>query len=267
MNGKGKVWLIFVSVLCMIGFLAVSVVFNVFPLGDMPAAFVGAALGAVITAVVTALQLSSQSGAEELKERNVEVFKKKSEIFSEYIDAVWQAWEDRKLSAEEYKDLVGNYYKKLMLYMKKTSADSVGESLMNIGHLANKEDDMNEKDEETLLNSFIKIINILGEEISLGGQVEVDPKLFKNLDKEVGEAKARSRSSNRSFATLGIKRGTELVLKRNPEVICITVDDKNLVRYKGDELKISALATRELGRSANGFAEFTVNGKSLMEPD
>jgi hypothetical protein len=65
----------------------------------------GALLGTVITAVVTVLLLSGQSAAEEVKERNVKVFEKKSEIFQKYIDIVWDIWEDHTVTSEEYLQL------------------------------------------------------------------------------------------------------------------------------------------------------------------
>ena len=252
-----------IAIFCLIGFCAIAVIFNVFSIGDLPASFVGAALGAVITGVVTVILLDGQSKAEEIKERNVKVFEKKSAIFSEYIDIVWDTWDDRRVSDKEFQKLIGDYYKKLMLYMCASSAEIIGGQLKAIGEFAGN-DDLSEKDQETLQKALINIINTLSDEISLGGHI--DPNLFVELGKEVKEAEARSRRSNTSFKMLGINKNTELILKAKPNIKCWTIDEKNQVKDEnGEEMSISALASRELERSANGFSEFMLNGKTLFE--
>ena len=129
-----------IAILCLVGFCLIAVVLNVFSLKELPSSFVGAALGAVITGVVTMILLDGQSKAEEVKERNVKVFEKKSAIFSEYIDVAWDAWEDRKVTDKEFQKLMGDYYKKLMLYMNASSAKIIGEQLKTIGPFAGNDD-------------------------------------------------------------------------------------------------------------------------------
>ena len=252
-----------IAIFCLIGFCVISVVFNVFSLTALPSSFVGAALGAVITGVVTVILLDGQSKAEEVKERNVKVFEKKSVIFSEYIDIVWDAWEDRKVTDTEFQKLIGDYYKKLMLYMSAASAKIIGEQLKAIGPFAGNEDP-SDLDRKKLQTALIIIINTLSDEISLGGHI--DESLFIELGKEAKEAEVRSRRSNTSFKMLGIKLNTELVLKAKPNIKCWTTDEKNQVKDEnGEILSISALASRELERAANGFSEFMFNGKTLYE--
>lgn len=90
--------------------------------------------------------------------------------------------------------------------------------------------------------------------------------MFIELGNEAKQAEARSRRSNTSFKMLGIKLNTELVLKAKPYIKCWTIDEKNQVKDEnGVVLSISALASRELERSANGFSEFLLNGKTLYE--
>jgi len=252
-----------IAIFCLLGFCAIAVLFNVFTISDLPASFVGAALGAVITGVVTVILLDGQSKAEEIKERNVKVFEKKSAIFSEYIDTAWDTWDDRKVSDKEFQKLIGDYYKKLMLYMCATSAKIIGEQLKEIGKFAGN-DDLSEKEQKILQTALINIINTLSDEISLGGHI--DPDLFVELGNEAKEAEVRSRRTNTSFKLLGIKLNTELVLKTKPNIKCWTTDEKNQVKDEfGEVMSISALASRELDRSANGFNEFTYNGKTLFE--
>ena len=49
-------------------------------------------IGAIITAVITVILLNHQSSSEEVRERNVRVFEKKSERFSNFIDVIWDKW-------------------------------------------------------------------------------------------------------------------------------------------------------------------------------
>ncbi|MDR2922638.1 MAG: hypothetical protein LBU85_04765 [Treponema sp.] len=255
--------IVVLSVICILAFFVFAGVTEAISIPEIPASFLGAAAGAAITAVVTLLLLQGQTRAEEVKERNVKVFEKKSTIFSEYIDDVWNAWEDQKVTDEEYKKLIGGYYKKLMLYMSASSAVIIGKQLEIIGPFAGN-DEPSEKDRTKLQTALINIINTLSDEISLGGHI--DESLFMKLGKEAKEAEARSRRSNTSFKMLGIKPNTELVLKAKPDIKCWTTDEKNQVKDEnGKLLTISALASRELERSANGFSEFMLNGKTLYE--
>jgi len=87
------------------------------------------------------------------------------------------------------------------------------------------------------------------------------------IEGEIGEeVEARSRRSNNSFKTLGIKPNTKLILKTKPEIICTTTDEKNKVKDEnGKELTISALASRELERAANGFLEFMLEDGTTLD--
>jgi len=93
-------------------------------------------------------------------------------------------------------------------------------------------------------------------------------KLITNeIEGEIGEeVEPRSRRSNNSFKTLGIKPNTKLILKSKPKIICTTTDEKNKVKDEnGKELTISALASRELERAANGFLEFTLEDGTTLD--
>jgi len=255
--------IVVLSIVCILAFFIFAGATKAIAVPEIPASFLGAAAGAAITAVVTLLLLQGQTRAEEIKERNVKVFEKKSAIFSEYIDDVWNTWEDHKVTDKEFQKLIGNYYKKLMLYMSAISAEKIGKQLQIIGKFAGN-DDPSEDEQKKLQTALIDIINTLSDEISLGGHINED--LFKELGKDAKDAEARSRRSNTSFKMLGIKLHTELVLKAKPNIKCWTTDEKNQVKDEsGEEMSISALASRELERSANGFSEFMLNGKTLYE--
>jgi len=252
-----------IAIFCLLSFCIMAVIFKVFSITALPVSFVGAAMGAVITGVVTVVLLDGQSKAEEIKERNVKVFEKKSTIFSEYIDIIWKTWEDRKVSDTEFKDLVSGYYKKLMLYMSASSADTIGKQLKIIGTFAGN-DEPSKDAQDKLQIALIEIINTLSDEISLGGHIKKE--LFEDLEKKAEEAKDRSRSQRTTFAMVGIKKGVKLVWKNDPSVTCIVEDDINNVKY-GDKVRSISNVAMELnnGKSANGFDWFTFNGKTLGE--
>jgi hypothetical protein len=176
------------AALCLVGFCAIAVVFKVFPLRELPASFIGAALGAVITGVVTVVLLEGQSKAEEIKERNVKVFEQKSAIFQEYINQVWRIWEDQKITAEEFQSLTASYYSKLMIFLKYDSVGKISDSLAKMGDCIDKE---TLEDYITLRSNVIKIINTLSEEINLGGKIdekrveELDSKMFPVIFKKI----------------------------------------------------------------------------------
>jgi hypothetical protein len=144
---------------CFVVFCIVAIFSRIFTLGDIQINFMGALLGTIITAVVTVLLLSGQSAAEEIKERNVSVFNKKSEIFQTYIDIVWGVWEDHEISDEEYLQLTSMYYKNLMLFLNKKSLDRIYNNLLKLGELKESADASSQHDK--LQECIIDIINTL----------------------------------------------------------------------------------------------------------
>jgi hypothetical protein len=169
-----------IAALCLVGFCAITVVFNIFSLGELPASFIGAALGAVITGVVTVILLDGQSKAEEVKERNVKVFEQKSKIFQEYINQSWQVWADQMITADEFQSLTSDYYSKLMIYLKPASVDKISDCLAKIGDCIDKE---SLDDYMILRKNIIDIINTLSGEINLGGKI--DPDNVEKLDSKM----------------------------------------------------------------------------------
>lgn len=162
-----------IALLCIVVFCLVVTTFNIFTIGDLPSNFIATFLGAVITAVITVVLLAGQSSADEVKERNVKVFDKKSTAFQEYIDKLWQVWEDHIISSEDYKDLIGKYYSKLMVYLKDPKkSDKINNHLESIGNYIDQK--TYGEGYKKLRNNVIEIINILCEEINLGGRINPD---------------------------------------------------------------------------------------------
>jgi hypothetical protein len=259
MNSK---WtrVILIAVLCIVVFCFIAAISQIITIGELPANFIAVFLEAAVTAVITVVLLTGQSAAEEVKERNVKVFEKKSEIFQNYINIIWDIWQDHTVDSEEYLKLTSKYYKELMLYLNKKSLDIIGQELSTIGGLI--ENGNQDIVKENLQTSLITIINVLSDEISLGGHINKDR--FMDLDKKMEVA--RTRSQRTTFKMLGIKKGTELVCKMDPSITCITKDETNKVLYR-DEIRSISNVAMELnnGKAANGFDWFMFNGKTLWE--
>jgi hypothetical protein len=168
------------ALLCLVAFCLVATISQIISVEELPINFIAAFLEAVVTAVITVVLLSGQSAAEEVKERNVKVFEKKSEIFQNYIDTVWKIWEDSNVSKEEYLELTTIYYKTLMVYLKKESLKLIGESLLKMGDCIGSESADNYF---VLRNCIFTIINTLSKELSLGGEIDVN--LYEQLEKKM----------------------------------------------------------------------------------
>jgi hypothetical protein len=241
-------------------FCFIATTSQIITVGELPANFIAVFLEAAVTAVITVVLLTGQSAAEEVKERNVKVFEKKSAIFQEYINIIWDIWQDHAVDSEEYLKLTSKYYKELMLYLNKKSLEIIGQELSRIGGFIENENQGIVK--ENLQKSLITIINVLSDEISLGGHI--DEKRFMDLDKKMEVA--RTRSQRTTFKMLGIKKGTELVCKTDPSITCITNDETNKVLFRDEIRSISNVAIElNNGKAANGFDWFMFNGKTLWE--
>jgi hypothetical protein len=166
--------------LCLVIFCLVATLSQIISVEELPINFIAAFLEAVVTAVITVVLLSGQSAVEEVKERNVKVFEKKSEIFQNYIDIVWKIWEDENVSKDEYLELTTVYYKTLMIYLKKESLAIIGECLVTIGDYVGENSENNPL---ILRDCIFKIINTLSEELSLGGQIDVA--IYDKLEKKM----------------------------------------------------------------------------------
>ena len=187
---KNKWFLIALTALLLAAaFCAVATTSRIFHVQNLPASFLAAFLGAVITAVITVVLLAGQSTAEEVKERNVKVFEKKSQVFQEYIDMVWEMWaNDQKVTAKEFEDLTSGYYRKLMIFLddkhrfeNKPPTKVIGDCISDIGDYVDKPCFGEERNK--VRDNIIKIINVLSDQIGLGGQI--NPDIIEEHDKKM----------------------------------------------------------------------------------
>jgi len=175
---RKKFSLIIFSILSLLTVLIIAVLLNVITLDELPSSFIGAVLGAAITGVITLILLEGQTESQEVKERNVCVFSKRSEIFQEYIKDVWKIWEEQKITSENFKNLTLGYYRDLMLYLddekkygndKKIPSEIIANCLSEIGDCLDKDDyDTYEK----LRKNVTLISNVLSDQIELGGTIK-----------------------------------------------------------------------------------------------
>jgi hypothetical protein len=176
--------IILISLLCVVVFCLVATTSKIFVIGELPFNFVAALLEAVITAVITVVLLTGQSTAEEVKERNVKVFELKSKIFEDYIEKVWQIWDDKNVSKDEYIELTSLYYQTLMIYLNKKSLQEIGNNLYIIGNYI---DAQNSSNITELRNSIFSIINTLSRELSLGGEIDIE--IYEKLEQKMALCK------------------------------------------------------------------------------
>lgn len=85
---------------------------------------IAALMGAIVTIVITAMLLSAQSKGEELKDRNVEVFKKKVAAYEAFIDKAMEFLNDWKIDENEAIELRAKAYK-LALFSSDTTMETV----------------------------------------------------------------------------------------------------------------------------------------------
>ena len=169
-------------------FCAVATTSRIFHVENLPADFLAAFLGAVITAVITVVLLAGQSSAEEIKERNVKVFEKKTEVFQDYINMIWDIWADQKVTAEEFEKLTSGYYRTLMIFLDdknkfedKLPTKVIAQCITDIGKYIDEPCFGTKRDE--LRNNIITIINVLSGQIGLGGRIDKD--IIENHDKQM----------------------------------------------------------------------------------
>ena len=158
-----------IATLCLVLFCLVPIIYRIFPLETLPMTFFGAAMGAIITVFITHFLLKRQSETEEMKECNVRIFTKKSQLFQSFIDMVWEIWTEEKITCEQYEQLTSNYYKNLMMYIKDNDKlGAIGTAISKLGDCLEMESYINN---QILHENIIIIINELSAELGLGGKI------------------------------------------------------------------------------------------------
>lgn len=104
----------------------------------------------------------------------------------------------------------------------------------------------------------------------LKGVHDVTEEETEEIEVEQNGETQRSRVPNTTFDMLGIKPGTVILFKNDPNMPAVVVDRRNKVKFGDWEAKsISAVANELLNYHVNGFEHFYYNGKTLfmLRPD
>lgn len=158
------------SLLGLLLFFAVVMLFRIYSDKEVPAQFTGALLGAIVTAAITMALLHGQSQAEETKERNVKVFEEKTKRYNDFLNKLWSIWQDRHVSLEELNDLMETISRDIIIYTKAENTQKLLKSLTGIADFAGAAA-MSEEDKTRVQGHVFDIINTLSNEMSLGGSI------------------------------------------------------------------------------------------------
>lgn len=173
------------ALLGLLLFFAVVILFRIYSDKEVPAQFTGALLGAIVTAAITMALLHGQSQAEETKERNVKVFEEKTRRYNEFLSKLWKVWEDRHVTLEELNDLMDTFSRDIIIYTKKESTSQLLDQLSHIAKYSGDEA-LTEEGRADVRKALYSIINVLAEELNLGGQLcEDTQKKLKDLDDKI----------------------------------------------------------------------------------
>jgi gas vesicle protein len=180
-----------VCISLVIVFCVISISGRIFAIAELPVEFMAAFLGAIVTAIITLLLLNGQSTADEVKEKNVKVFEKKSKLFEEFINKLVSIMSNQNITVNDLISIIeSEYYSKSMLYLKEDAQDKIKKSLTNLSTsiTAFNDDNISNLKEvnesyDKIRESITEIINILTEEIGLGGKINIDSQ--KDLDRAV----------------------------------------------------------------------------------
>jgi len=177
----GKIILSVICLICIFVFCYIATTGKIFTLDELPLRFMTVFLSAIVTAVLTVILLSGQSNAEEIKERNVIVFKKKSKIYEKYNDRLYKVLKEQKINGNTYREIIIEYYKKLVLYLNKKSQWKITDHFMKLAECVGIE--MNDRDisDVEINDNYIKlrtyifsIISILIDDLRLGGKIYIN---------------------------------------------------------------------------------------------
>lgn len=159
-----------------------------------------ALLGAIATALITYLLITRQFQSEELKERNVEVFKKKADNFINFIDELWEKWSDFTIDPEEVEKIRKRFYKTVYVYLSKDGLQEVADALSELkaGNYIGRE--LKGVERMKARSIIFRIISRLKQEMGLPGDFDNEPLdvIDTAFDKVEHESKTKEEQSKSS---------------------------------------------------------------------
>lgn len=206
---------IIITITAIIIYCLISVRFNVFPVDVLPSNFNGAVLGALIGALITFVLLRGQTSLEEDKRKDIRILEKKTDIFQDFINSVWEVWNAQEITVENFDKLTGQYYQNLMIRLKDESKLKViGNALTAMGKKIEK---TTYKDKLELRENIVTIINTLSEDIGLGGKI--DQTIMNGHDKIVFPTRLKKDILSKLNEALGVKDTNSLFKEGKYETI------------------------------------------------
>jgi len=138
-------------------------------------AFVSAVIGVLLTAFAISVQLKQQSDAEAQNEMNVNIYKQKILVYSEFTENMWTLLDDTEVIDDKLKKLRNICFRKLVFYLNeiqinyiceqiesidKTNNDTAMRAIGEITHILknslNEKESIKSSDLMKLFNAFIK---------------------------------------------------------------------------------------------------------------
>ncbi len=150
--------LVFLAILIM----GISFVFlHLFSTKDFPYEICCALIGAIITIAITAVLLKGQSSADETKDKNIKIYKNKLDVYSQYIQQMWETiCNDEELNEKEWNELRKQTFGKLVFYL---DADAINKLSSYIGNIDQQRQDNNL---QGIRKGFAEITKLLTDEIA-----------------------------------------------------------------------------------------------------
>jgi hypothetical protein len=102
--------IVVISGIAFVSFILFYVLFQQSSSVDYFREIVAALIATLLAATITTMLLKAQTTGEEIKERNVEVFKRKVEIYDAFLGSIIEALADNDISEEEAKQLRKQIY-------------------------------------------------------------------------------------------------------------------------------------------------------------
>jgi hypothetical protein len=170
-----------VCLICIAAFCVISITGKIFTLDELPTRFMVALLGAIITSVITLILFHGRLMAEEVKERNIKIFNKKSLLFEKFYNKLNKIIVTKELSANDFIDIKSEFCSKLIFYVKEKTRNEIVKYLKELGDYAeiSTNNDIFEPLEnnnwyEKSIGNIFNIINALISDIGLDGKINID---------------------------------------------------------------------------------------------
>ncbi|MES0190980.1 hypothetical protein [Mesorhizobium sp. LSJC264A00] len=143
-----------VGIIALMSFLIFYVLFQASSDQNYFREIIAALIGTLLTVTITTMLLKYQTSGEEVKERNVEVFRKKVEIYDEFLALAIDSINDNKIGEEEARELRKKVYH-LSLFSSEETVELVVQFLR--AHLL---EDVDQIEIIDLVSAFRKDLNL-----------------------------------------------------------------------------------------------------------